>query len=465
MSTSTVTKDVQLMLGDPKKALVAFSIPIAVALFAQQSSNIVDSMWLTSMGAGAMAALGLVFPVYAVLIGVGNGLGIGASAAIARKIGTGEHGQASKIATQSLTLGMIVAVIATPILLLTAEPVLVLIGAGPTIEKSMEYAIPLYLSTVLILLSGIMSGILRGEGAVRKSMYIQVLGALVNLVLDPIFIYVLDMGVAGAAWASVAAFGSSIMLGLYWYCVKKDTFLKMERRHLRFDRVCQKEILSVGFPQSVELSVMNIFNITYNFCIVMVGTTDAMAIYTVAWRLVYLLMIPAQAMGGAIVSACSAEFGMKRYDMINSAYKYAVKTSVIWLTALSVLMVLSADMIASIFTHSPDMQYLHDDMVVLLYIFAIFVPFMSLVFVGSSLLQALSRSKIALMSTVIRNVVLTVAFVAAAYLVGTLTSLWWMMTLAEVFGGLLMGYWAYIILKDVAKKDGRDLRYRTDTDE
>ena len=465
MAESTVSRNVQVMLGDPKKALVAFTIPIAVALFAQQSNNIVDSMWVTYLGGNAMAALGLVFPIYAVLIGIGNGLGIGTSAAIARNIGMGEHGRASRIATQSLTLGIIVAVIATPILLLTAEPVLLMIGAGPTIEASMDYAIPLYLSTVLILLSGIMSGILRGEGAVRKSMYIQVLGALVNLVLDPIFIYAMDWGVAGAAWASVFAFGSSIALGLYWYCVKKNMFLKIERRHLRFDKASQKEILSVGFPQSVELSVMNLFNITYNFCIIMVGTTDAMAIYTVAWRLVYLLMIPAQAMGGAIVSACSAEFGMKRYDMINKAYRYAVKTSVIWLTVLSLIMVLSADMIASMFTHSPDMQHMHDDMVILLYIFAIFVPFMSLVFVGSSLLQALSRSKIALISTVIRNSVLTVAFVAAAFLIGTLASLWWMMTLAEIFGGLLMGYWAYIVLKDVAKKDGRDLRYSDTVDE
>jgi len=459
MSNANATRDIQVMLGDPKKALVVFSIPIAVALLAQQSNNLVDSMWVTGLGAEAMAALGLVFPIYAVIIGIGNGLGIGTSAAIARKIGMGKSEEASRIATQSLTLALVVSVIMTPILLITAKPLLMLIGAGPTIETSLDYAYPLFLTTVLILLSGIMSGILRGEGAVRKSMYIQVLGAVINLVLDPIFIYVMDWGVAGAAWASVFAFGSSIALGLYWYCVKKDTFIRMERKYLRIDIPVQKEILSVGFPQSVELSVMNLFNISYNLCIVMVGTTDAMAIYTVAWRIVYLLMIPAQALGGAIVSACSAEFGMKRYDMINRAYRYAVKSSFLWLTAFSFIMVLSADMISSMFTHSPDMQYLHDDMKALLYIFAIFVPFMSLVFVGSSLLQALNRSKVALISTVIRNGVLTIVFVAAAFVIGTLASLWWAMSLTEIFGGLLMGYWAYIVLKDVAKRDGRTLNY------
>ena len=443
------------MLGDPKKAIIAFSIPIAVALFAQQSNNIVDSIWVTSLGAEAMAALGLVFPIYAVIIGIGSGIGIGTSAAIARKIGMGQKDDASAIAVQALLLCLIVSVVATPLLVLTAEPVLMMIGAGPTIEASMDYAIPLYLSTVLILVSSVMSGILRGEGAVRRSMYIQVVAAIINVILDPILIYTLDMGVAGAAWATVISFAVSIVIGLYWYLSKKDMFLELKSKYLRFNRVYQREILSVGFPQSVELSVMNLFNITFNFCIIMVGTTDAMAIYTVAWRIVYLLMIPAQAMGGAIVSACSAEFGMKRYDMIKSAYNFSVKVSILLLVILSLVMVLLADPISSVFTHSPDMQYLHDDMVTLLYIFAIFVPFMSLVFIGSSLLQALNRSKVALASTIIRNVVLTVVFVFAAFVIGTLTSLWWAMTLSEIFGGLLMGYWAYVVLRDVAKRDNR----------
>ncbi|MCL2032164.1 MAG: MATE family efflux transporter [Methanomassiliicoccaceae archaeon] len=458
---ASVTKGVEVMLGDPRKAIAAFSIPIAIALLAQQGNNLVDSFWVTGLGAEAMAALGLVFPVYAVIIGIGNGLGIGTSAAIARNIGMGRIKDASGIAVQSLILCVIVAMIATPILILTAEPVLMAIGAGPTIEASMDFAVPLYLSTVLILLSGVMSGILRGEGAVRRSMYIQVLGAAMNLILDPIFIYTLDMGVAGAAWATVVAFGISIVAGLYWYLVKKDMFIKFRLNYLRPNAVLLKEILSVGLPQSLEFSVMNIFNATFNFCIIMVGTTDAMAIYTVAWRIVYLLMIPAMAMGGAIVSACSAEFGMKRYDMIRKAYGFSVKTSLVLLSALSAIMVLLADPIASVFTHSPDMQYLHEDMKVLLYIFAIFVPFMSLIFVGSSLLQAVKRSKIALASSFIRNIVLAAGFIIVTYTIGTLTSLWWTMTIVEIFGGFLMGYWAYIVLRDVAKRDGRP--WKSDT--
>jgi Na+-driven multidrug efflux pump len=286
-------------------------------------------------------------------------------------------------------------------------------------------------------------------------MYIQVLGAIMNAVLDPIFIYTLDMGVAGAAWATVAAFSISIITGLYWYLLKKDLFIRFRREHLKINVEYMKWILSVGLPQSLEFTVMNIFNVILNLCIIMIGTTDAMAIYTVAWRLVYILMIPAMAMGGAIVSSCSAEFGMKRYDMIRLAYRFSVKWSIIILTGLALAMVLLADPIATLFTGSEGLQHLHNEMKEILYIFAIFVPIMSMVFVGSSLLQALNRSKIALLSSFIRNIVLAGGFVTATYMIGTLTSLWWVMTLGELFGGALMGYWAYIVLREVAKRDGR----------
>jgi putative MATE family efflux protein len=453
----SATKGVNVLLGDPRKAIAAFSIPIAVALLAQQSNSLVDSLWVTGLGGNAMAALGLVSPIYSILIGIGSGLGIGASAAIARSIGMGRSEKTGGIAAQSLIMCVLVALVATPLLLLTAEPVLIAIGAGPTIEASMEFAIPLYISAVLIFISGVMSGIMRGEGAVRRSMYIQVIGAIANLILDPIFIYTFDMGVAGAAWATTAAFGISIVIGLYWYLVKKDMFIKLKRKEFRLNVALQKEILSVGLPQTAEFTVMSAFNVTFNFCIIMVGGTSAMAIYTVGWRLMYILLIPAQAMGGAIVSACSAEFGMKRYDMIRQAYLFSVRTSILLLSVFAVAVIILAGPIASVFTVAQDMQYLHGDMVSMLYIFAAFIPIMSLIYVGSSLLQALKRSKTSLISTFIRNSMLAVTFLIAAYWFGTLTSLWWAMFITEVFGGALMGYWAYIVLKDVAKRDGRTL--------
>ncbi|MDR3206006.1 MAG: MATE family efflux transporter [Candidatus Methanoplasma sp.] len=455
MSSRTAEKDVETMLGDPRKALVAFSIPIAVALFVQQSNTLVDSFWVTSLGGDAMAAIGLLNPIYAVLVGAGNGLGIGAAAAIARKIGAGNREEASRTASQSITLVLIVSAVTTPFLLIMGEPLLRLIGAGATIDTSMQYAFPLFISTVLVIMSGVMSGILRGEGAIRRSMYIQIMAAAVNLILDPIFIYNLGWGIAGAAWVTSMSMAVSVIMGLYWCMSGKGAYLRLKLRDMRFCASRMRDILSVGGPQSLEFAAMNVFNVGYNLCVIKVGSTDIMGLYTVSWRILYMLMIPAQAMGGAIVSACSAEFGMKRYDMIRNAYAYALKTSVSMLAVLALITGVAAGYISLVFTSGPDMQYLHDDMTLMLRILVILIPFFGPVYVGSALLQALNRSKVALASSVIRNTVLTILFFSAAYVIGTVPSLWWAMVVGEIFGGALMGYWAYVILKDSAKKDGR----------
>jgi len=447
--------NVSVMLGDPKKAISIFSLPIAIALLMQHSNNLADTLWVTALGAESMAAMGMVYPMYSVLIGVGNGLGIGVSAAIARSIGRGDSEYANKVATQSFFIALAFSLAMAPILLLTAEPVLRLISGGVDVTEAMAFSMPLYASVLVIILSGIMSGILRGEGAVRKSMYIQVIGAVANIILDPVLIYAFDMGIAGAAWATVISFSLSIVVGLYWYLVKKDMFLRMRLSHLRFNRECSRDILSVGLPQSLEFCLMSLFNIGYNICVIAVGSYGAMAVYTIAWRIINMIFIIPQAFGGAIISACSAEYGMRRYDMIRVAYGYAVKRSMLYLSIMSIMAIALADPIASVFSYAPDMQGLHGELVMMLRVQAIMLPVMSLIFVGSSLLQSLNRSKTAVVSSVIRNMLITVAFVFSTAVFGTLYSLAWSMVVCEIAGGALMGVWALYALKDSARRDGR----------
>jgi putative MATE family efflux protein len=452
------TKGVDVLLGDPKKAVVAFSIPIAVALLAQQGSLFADSVWVTALGGDALSAIGLVSPMYIVLTGLGAGLAVGTSAAIARYIGMKRADSANLIAVQSLLLCLAVAVILTPLLLLTARPLLEIIGAGDTIDSSVAFATPLYLSFVFILLANVMSGIMRGEGAARRSMYMLVIGAVTTIVLDPILIYTLDMGVAGAGWATSIGFGVSFLAGIYWYFLGSSMFIKLKKENLKLNLRAWKTILFVGVPQSAEFMVMGAFNIAFNGCVILIGGTDVMAIYTAAWRVIALIGIPAQAMGGAIISSCSAEFGMKRYDMIRQSFIYAAKMGLILLTILTIVMVALAGPIATLFSNDlMEPALMHSEMVKMLYIFAIFVPITALIYVGSSLLQSLARSKISLISTFIRNGTLAIGFLIATYTVGTLDSLWWAITIVEIMGSIIMGYWAYVILKDAAKKDGKSI--------
>ncbi len=446
------TAGVDTLKGNEKKGIVIMAIPMAVALFMQMLNNIVDSFWVSDLGGDALAALGIIYPIYCVQIGIGNGLGVGVSAAIARSIGAGDREKANKIAGQGILITAVAALVITAILTVTARSSIPLMGGGEMVDLCLEYAYPLYISTFFIFLSGVMSGMLRGEGAARASMIIQVTGALVNIVLDPILIFGFGMGVSGAAWATVIAFIIPCIIALYWYISGTGLYIKSGRKYMCFDRVSEKEIMSVGLPEAIELSVMNFFNIFLNYYVIYVGGTDALAIYSTSWRVVYMLMIPAQAVGGAMVAMCSAELGMGRYDMIHRAFRYSIKISVVSLLGLSLVLAVLSDPIASLFTHSPDMNYMHIPMRNLLLMFALFLPAFSLVFTGSSLMQALNKADRAMANTFVRNCIVVVAMALPAYTIGTMDSVWWGLAISEIFGGFMMLIHACITLKSVTKQ-------------
>ena len=450
---SEETEGTRTLLGDQRKGVIALTIPIAVALFFQQLNNIVDSLWVAGLGGNAMSALGIVYPIYTILIGIGNGLGIGVGAAIARSIGSRDHRDANHSAGQGVLITVLVSLILTPFLLLTAEYTMGIMGAGDTVKECLEYAYPLYASTFLILLSGVMSGMLRGEGAAKRSMAIQVIGAVVNIILDPIMIYGLDMGVAGAAWATVIAFGTSCVIAAYWYLRGKGMYIRIRRSDYRYDRRVCRGILSVGGPEALELSIMYLFNIFLNYLVIEVGGTDMVGLYSTGWRIANFILIIAQAMGGAMVAVCSAEYGMGRFDMIRDAFRYSVGLSIFWTLVLSAVLALGSGPLASVFTHSEDLMYLHGEMASMLLFFAMFLPVMSMVYTGSALLQAIDRASGAMVNSLARNILLTGTFWVATVSIGTLTSLWWMMAIAEIIGGLMMGIHAWLMLRRVSSRE------------
>ncbi|MBE6518115.1 MAG: MATE family efflux transporter [Thermoplasmata archaeon] len=447
------TEGVKVLLGDQRKGVLALSIPIAIALFVQNLNNIVDSFWVSDLGQNAMASLGIVYPVYCILIGIGNGLGIGVSAAIARNIGMKNHDNANGVAAQGLLTTLVISVVLTVFLVITAEPVIVLMGGGEMVEECLSYGLPIYLGSFFIILSGVMSGMLRGEGAARRSMAIQVVGAAINIVLDPIMIFWMDMGVAGAAWATVIAFVISSLMAFYWYLNTNSMYVRFEKKNFRFSTKLQKEILNVGLPESIELTVMNFFNIFLNIFVVVCAGTAGLAVYTMVWRIGYLTVIPAQAMGGALVAICSAEYGMKEFDMIRDAYRFAIKRSLIMLLALNLVFALLAGVLADVFIRTEDMEFMHDEMVMFTYLMAIFLPPFSMTFVGSSLMQSVEKAGHAMVNTLLRNVFVTIAYWIVSITVCSLFGIGIALIIVESLGGIAMIIHGKIVLERVAKRE------------
>jgi putative MATE family efflux protein len=451
------TKGVETLLGDPKKAILAMAVPTTIALLAQSANSLVNAVWVAGLGTEALAAVGLVFPLFFIFIGISNGLGIGAASAISKRIGAGNKAEADRTASTAIVLILIMSVVLMALLIPALEPFIRLLGAGAeeaTIQHSINYALPLVVFMAVIMVVGVLSSILRSEGAAKRSMYVLVLAAVINLVIDPFFIYDygLGWGMTGAAVATVIAESVALIFMVYWYFVKKDLYLKFKFRGLKFESLILKDIFKVGIPASFQMMIISLVVIFMNQILIHAGGDDGIAIYSADWRLLSILMLPLMGIASGIVPVCAAAYGAGRYDKIKVAYLYAIKISILFMTVIMILTLVFAPQIVYVFTYDPDTQYLRAGMAEFLRISAIFLPFVALGAAAESLFQALGMGTRALASTIFRNFLLIpICFIMMLTTTG-LTYIWWGSTISEIVGAVMVGAWGFLVLRALMKK-------------
>lgn len=167
------------------------------------------------------------------MVGLANGLGAGSNSLIARCIGAEDYHGAGNSAIHSIMLSIIVTIIATIVILIILKPLLLMIGAGDVIDASMAYGSIVILGIFSIFLPAMMSAIFRSQGEIKRASYPLMFTGIINMILDPIFIYVLNWGVAGAALATVIAGTIPMLLMIYWMFVKRDSFLEVKMVNIR----------------------------------------------------------------------------------------------------------------------------------------------------------------------------------------------------------------------------------------
>ena len=458
------TKEVETLLGDPKKAILAMAIPTTVALVAQSVNNLVDAAWVSGLGRDALAAVGLFFPVFFIIIGVSTGIGIGAASAISKRIGAENKAEADRTAAHAIVLVLIGSVVMTALLVLFLEPIIRMLGTGAeegTIQECINYGLPVVVFMGIFMVTGVLANILRAEGAAKRAMYVLILAAVINLVLDPFFIYDygLGWGMTGAALATVVAESIALSAMLYWYFVKKDLYLRFRFKGFKFESVIIKDIFRVGIPASLQMTIISVVSIFMNLILLEAGGDDGVAIYSSDWRLLSILTIPLMGIATGVVPVCAAAFGAKRYDKVKIAYTYALKISVLLMIAVCAVTIVFASHMVLAFTYDPGTEYLRGGMAEFLRIAALFLPFMAMGMVAESLFQALGMGVRSLASTLFRNLLMVPLCYVAMIATTGLTYIWWGATFSEVIASAIVVVWSFYVLRNVMK--GYDIKRKS----
>lgn len=450
------TYGVNLLRGNPEKALLKLSLPLMLSMMIISLYNIIDSFWIAGLGADQLAAIGFVIPLEFLIISVGTGLGAGISAVVSKFIGKKDELMADNAAVHSILVSLAFSIIVTLIFTLFMDELLVSMGAGGTsLYYAREYAGIYFVSSIFVVMPNALYGLLRSEGDTRRTMYVMVFCSIINMILDPVFIYVLDMGMFGAALSTVFSLMIVLFVILYWIYVKGDTYLNPVWSKFSYDSGIVWDILNVSIPYICEMIFITFITAVFHYIILSVSNTDSVAVFENGWRLITLATEPLMAISTALISVIAANYGANNFENIKVAYYYAIKLgSVLGICAL-VIFIVFAPQLAYLFSYNSSSMRLLEPTIDYFRIFGWFFLVFPAGIISTYVFQGLQKGTISLILTVIREAVCAIlfSFLFGVVLDWKIDGVWFGILIGYSIGGLIAFLYANRYINNLLKSN------------
>jgi putative MATE family efflux protein len=261
-----------------------------------------------------------------------------------------------------------------------------------------------------IFIPAMMAAIVRSQGEIKRASYPLLFTAVINMILDPIFIYTFNMGVGGAAIATVLSGTLPMLLMMYWMFYKRDSFLEVKMSEYKRDFTIYKDILVVGIPASLEQFILSFVSILMNYWLTLLSGTIAVAAYSATWRLVAMGLAPLIGIGMAALTVGGAAYGARNFDNFKTALNYGVKLGLISSVLVCTFLYVFAEPLSFIFSYSNNAAILSARVVDCLHILCFFLLLMPLGILAGNLFQSMGKGTISLALTFLRAFILEVIF-------------------------------------------------------
>ncbi len=448
------TEGVKTLLGNPRKAIWKLALPMMIAMSVQTLYSLADFIWVSGLGSDALAGVGLFFPFFIFAMALAVGLGVGGGAAISRMIGSKNKDGADQVGMHMMILMVLFSVAFSVPMFLMAENIFTAMGAGDATEMATSYGRILFAGSIVIFFTNIANAVLRAEGDAKRAMYAMLFGSLLNIILDPIFIYGFDLGVAGAAWATLISLTIPSLMLFYWIFLKRDTFVSFPFRKFKPNWNVVKDIMRVGLPAQLQQSSMAVSTLIMNFIIIEVDSTDGVAIFATGWRVVMFAILPVMGIATAIVSVSGATYGAEEYKKLRAAHRYGVKLGLIIEISIAFLTFLFAPLIVRAFTWSEGSAHLYDDLVIFVRIMCMFYPFVAFGMLSSSAFQGIGKGFNSLMVTILRTIILAslFGFILGYVLDMGLIGVWLGVVIGNSIGSIVAFTWVKLTIWKLIKE-------------
>ena len=296
--------------------IMKMSLPLMISMLIQALYNIVDSMFVARVSETALTAVSLAFPLQNLLIAFGVGTGVGMASYLSRKLGEKDTETATKAAGNGITLAVITWVLFAILGLTIVKPFMALFtDDAELLGLSTSYSEIVMIFSFFMLLSMMNERILQGTGDSFSSMLSQMTGAITNIILDPVFIFVFKMGVNGAAIATVI--GQAVGCAVSLHFVIRNKYIKIKPQHLKLEKRMVASIYSVGAPTIITNSIGTVMTGAMNAILIGFSTT-AVSVFSVYFKLQSFVFMPIFGLSSGMVPIIAYNYGARKKKRVMS---------------------------------------------------------------------------------------------------------------------------------------------------
>ena len=414
------------------KLLFTMSLPIMISMLVQALYNVVDSMFVARVSENALTALSMAFPIQNLMIAVSTGLGVGLNAVLSRALGAKDEKGVNRAATNGIMLlficGLVFmlggATIVRPYFEMQTD-------IAEIVESGVDYTTIVMLGSMGIFMQILFERLLQSTGRTLLTMVSQGVGAIANIILDPIFIFGLfgvpKMGVAGAAYATILGQWIAAAIGLVMN-IRKNPEVSISMKGFRPHGATIRRILSIGIPSVVMQSIGSIMTFLMNQILIAFSAT-AVAVFGVYFKLQSFVFMPVFGLNNGMVPIVSYNYGARKRKRLVDTVKFSALLAVaIMLVGLVVIQLFPADILV-LFEASADMLAIG---VPALRIISLCFVFAGFSIICSSTFQALGNGLLSMMISIVRQLLILLPAAFFLSLSGSVTAVWWAFPIAEL---------------------------------
>lgn len=394
--------------GSVIKTIIHLAIPMTLAQLINVLYNVIDRMYIGRIGEGATLALsgiGLTFPIIMCITAFANLFGMGGAPLCSIERGKQNDKQAERIMSNSYSMLLLSGFILMLIVFLFKNDILFAFGASKhTFQYADDYITIYVLGTIFVMLSLGMNSFINAQGFAKQGMLTVLIGAILNIILDPICIFGLDLGVKGAALATIISQFVSCLWTLY-FLSGKESILHLDLRKIVFDLKIIKDIVALGLSGFVMSITNSIVQVVCNFTLSQYGGDLYIGVMTILHSVREIVSMPVNGITNASQPVMSYNYGAKEMKRVKKAIRFMSISCIVYTTIAWCIIYLFPEFFIALFNKDATLlvkstEALH------IYFFGFFM--MSLQFSGQSVFVALNKPKKAVFFSLFRKIVIVV---------------------------------------------------------